>query len=80
MCTFNISDTANTIMRSFTLKLDQISVTVLLIFFAMFNYSMILGDNYSNTDYYPTQFNNRAICDTMRECFGVVSNFGLRLG
>jgi Na+/alanine symporter len=80
MCTFNISDTANTIMRSFTLKIDQIAVTLLLIFFAMFNYSMILGDNYSSKDYVPSMFNERPICQTMRECFMVVSNVGLRLG
>jgi len=80
MCTFNISDTANTILRSITMKMDQIAVTVLLIFIAMFNYSMLLGDYYSSSDYYPSAFNEQPICSTMRECFMVVSNIGLRLG
>ena len=52
----------------------------MLIFFAMFNYSMILGDNYGGKDYYPSMFNERSICQTMRECFMIVSNIGLRLG
>lgn len=80
LCTFNINDEANTIMRSFTLKMDQIGVTLMLIFIAMFNYSMVLGDYYSYTDYYPEMFNGEAICNTMKECFMIVSNEGQRLG
>ena len=41
VCTFNVNDEAMTILRSFILKLDQIAVTLMLVFVAMFNYSMI---------------------------------------
>jgi hypothetical protein len=71
----NISKTAKFVLTSIYLHIDQLVLTLVLAFFAIFSYSVFLGNNLNSmlTD-------SPTACDNLVECFFFTANLGLRNG
>jgi hypothetical protein len=71
----NISKTAKFVLTSIYLHIDQLVLTLVLAFFAIFSYSVFLGNNLNTMI-----SDSPTACNNLVECFFFTANLGLRNG
>ena len=71
----NISVVAKSVLKSITLHMDQLIITLILTIFAIFSYSIDIARNYTQT-----LDNDLDLCSDLYGCFMFTLNWGLRNG
>lgn len=75
MLIINISRTANYVIQSITLHLDQLVLTLVLTLFVIFSFTLIIAQSYTDSI-----DNDENLCSDLNTCYIFTVNWGLRNG
>lgn len=77
---FNIVDIATFVLKSTVKRIEQVCITIILALMLVFIYTIIIGEHFASNVFITDAFNGNDFCQTVRECFTQLVNYGLLHG